>query len=420
MTQFLQLILDHGSFYNQPPTFDMLSRFSFPSDPDATSLASKIFERLPLMGDPHQSMQIQVDFAEFIVSLWTRCFEERFWEPIKYLMPLLSFTFQLHSTSVAPLVFRNLVPNAQSTICLLAEALQTRLPDGTFPANQEYAYYEKHIDTGEAMSLLYVCALACATANEDPASGFEQPLQTFWKLISLDFVFILLSPKQRFGDIVNMLDFLALSSLPESLGPIPEDKEPSLVARTIIERVSAKLTENPRSMSSPKQKRAIRSAALRALIAFARYPYGAMQLASHDNALPRLVTCLSTSIDELYDQPLSNNASLDVDGILESTKATENSHSTELNRIISQCVLLVHALVTDPQTANVADMSRKLSVFHGGSQRNLLCLGRLTFAEEDLVMEAGIDSETVEAAHELLELAVTPDEGEVVSGAFGS
>jgi hypothetical protein len=45
-------------------------------------------------------------------------------------------------------------------------------------------------------------------------------------------------------------------------------------------------------------------------------------------------------------------------------------------------------------------------------------LARLTFAEEDLVLEAGIDSRTVELAHELLEMAVTPDEGEGVGEVF--
>jgi hypothetical protein len=95
------------------------------------------------------------------------------------------------------------------------------------------------------------------------------------------------------------------------------------------------------------------------------------------------------------------------------------SYSASLYRIISQSVFLIHALVIGPDTANIADIGQKLSMAHGGSQRYLLALGRLTFAEEDLVMEAGIDGETVEAAHELLELAVTPDEGEVVSGAFG-
>ncbi|KAJ6787880.1 hypothetical protein PWT90_10992 [Aphanocladium album] len=427
--EFLQLVLDHGSFHQQPPTFDILSRFSFPSDTASASLASKIFERLPLMGNPHQSMQLQVDFAEIVILLWSRCFEEQYWAPIKYLMPLLSFTFQLHVTSVAPLVARSLVPIAQSTICLVADALQSRSPDGSFANQQEYKYYEEHIDTVEAMSLLHMCALACATSHDDVQNGLEHGLASFWKLMSLDMVLILLSPKQRFHDIVNMLDLLSTSSLPESIGPITEEKDPQLVARIIIERVSARLIEGPRSPHTQVQKKTIRATALRTLIAFARYPFGALQLAIHDNALPRLMTCLSTSIDELYDQPISSAllpdapSPADEDGYsgssLSASKITDASATVELSRIISQCVLLIHALVTDPYTADAADMSRKLSVFHGGSQRQLLALGRLTFAEEDLIMEAGIDSEIVEAAHELLELAVSPDEGEVVSEAFG-
>ncbi|KAJ4144525.1 hypothetical protein LMH87_003406 [Akanthomyces muscarius] len=427
--EFLQLILDHGSFHQQPPTFDILSRFTFPSDTTSASLASKIFERLPLMGNPDRSMQLQVDFAETIILLWSRCFEEQYWEPIKYLMPLLSFTFQLHVTSVAPFVARSLVPIAQSTICLVADALQSRLPDGNFPNQQEYKYYEEHIDTVEAMSLLHMCALACATSHDDVQHGLEHGLPSFWKLMSLDMVLILLSPKQRFHDIVNMLDLLSTSSLPESIGPITEDKDPQLVARIIIERVSARLIEGPRSPHTQVQKKTTRATALRTLIAFARYPFGALQLAIHDNALPRLMTCLSTSIDELYDQPISSALLPDPPTPAEdhgyvayyhsSRKISDASATIELSRIISQCVLLIHALVTDLHTADAADMSRKLSVFHGGSQRQLLALGRLTFAEEDLIMEAGIDSEIVEAAHELLELAVSPDEGEVVSEAFG-
>ena len=35
-------------------------------------------------------------------------------------------------------------------------------------------------------------------------------------------------------------------------------------------------------------------------------------------------------------------------------------------------------------------------------------------------MEAGIESEVAEMAHELLEMAVTPDEGEAVSEVFGA
>lgn len=388
------------------------------------------------MGNPHQSMQLHVDFAEIIILLWARCFEEQYWAPIKYLMPLLSFVFELHVTSVAPLVARSLVPVAQSTICLVADALQSRGPEHGHGAagqqQQEYKYYEEHIDTVEAMSLLHMCALACATAHDDdPQSGMDGGgggggLSSFWRLMSLDMVLILLSPKQRFHDIVNMLDLLSTSALPGSIGPITDDKDPQVVARIVIERVSARLMESPRSPHTPAQKKTIRATALRALLAFARHSYGALQLARHDNALPRLMTCLSTSIDELYDQPISSALLPDAPPLTDeggegvsAAPPADASSTMELSRIISQCVLLVHALVTDPHTADAADLGRKLALFHGGSQRQLLALGRLTFAEEDLVMEAGIEGEVVEAAHELLELAVSPDEGEVVSEAFG-
>jgi hypothetical protein len=89
-----------------------------------------------------------------------------------------------------------------------------------------------------------------------------------------------------------------------------------------------------------------------------------------------------------------------------------------LYNIISQATWLLHLLVTDPRTSDVANTSAKLAASHGGSQRYFLTLARLNFAEEDLVIEAGIDAETVELAHELLELAVTPDEGEEISEMF--
>lgn len=413
-------MLDHGSFRQQPPTFDVLSRFAFPSEPTA-SLASIIFQRLPLMGDPRRPMQLLVDFAEFIVTLWRRCFDEPLWEPIKYLVALISFTFQLHTASVAPLVINTLAPIAQSTIYAVAE-LRHRLPDDDLPKNEEYCFMDEHLDTASVLALLQTLALSCATTTTvQENGGFEYQSVDFWRLISLDSVLLLLTPKQKLGDVIGMLNLLASSSLPGSIGPITEEKDPDFVARVIIERVSAKLTEFPRSATTPEQKRSVRTAALQTLIAFARYPFGALQLASHDNCLSRLVACLSTSIDDLYDQPIPANILPPLpDSPSPVLPFSRSTSSADLHSIISQCVLLIHTLATDPRTANVADVAPKLSMSYGGSQRYLLALGRLTFAEEDLVMEAGIEGEVVEMAQELLELAVTPDEGEIVSQAFGA
>ena len=412
--EFLQLVLDHAAFHQEPPTFDVLSRFTFPSEPN-TSLATHIFQTLPVMGHPQRPMQLLVDFSEHIIGLWTRSYNEETWEPIKYLLALVVFTLQLHTTYVAPLIVNNLATVAQATIRRLAEG-RHRLPDGDLSKSDEYSFLEHHIDTTKILSLLYASALACVTSIMETDNGTELKIVDFWRLMSLDFVTLLLTPKQKPSDIIGMLDMLATSSLPESIGPILEDKEPAFVARLVIERVSAKLTESPLSATTTEEKRSIRVAALRTMIAFARYPFGALQLASHDNALPRIVTCLSDAIEDLYDQPIpSHILPQDPDAPPDMT-----SPSAVLYRIIGQCVLVIHTLVTDPRTSNAADIGQKLSVTYGGSQRYLISLGRLNFAEEDLVMEAGIDGEVVEMAHELLEMAVTPDEGEIISEAFGS
>ncbi|PHH89757.1 hypothetical protein CDD83_5322 [Cordyceps sp. RAO-2017] len=208
--EFLQLVLDHGSFHQQPPTFETLSRFAFPSDPTATSLASMIFEKLPLMGNPHRPMQLLVDFAEHLVSLWTRCVEEQVWEPVKHLVSLVAFTFDLHVVTVAPLVVAHLVPVARSTMLLLAEG-RRRLPDGNLSGSEELSFLEEHIDTTRVLSLLYSSALACATTPSETDNGFEYTAAGFWRLMSLDMVLLLLTPRQKLDDIIGMLDLLATS-----------------------------------------------------------------------------------------------------------------------------------------------------------------------------------------------------------------
>lgn len=412
--EFLQLALDHASFHQEPPTFDLLSRFTFPSD-STTSIATLIFQTLPVMGHPQRPMQLLVDFCEHIIGLWTRSLTEEAWEPVKYLVALVDFTLRLHTTYVAPFIITNLALTGQATIRRLAEG-RHRLPDGDLSKSAEYSFLEQHVATSHVLSLLYASALACVASAMETESSPEIKIADFWRLISLDFVTLLLTPKQKPEDIIGMLDILATSSLPESIGPVLVDKEPEFVARLVIERVSAKLTEMPLSPTTAGEKRSIRTAALRTMLSFSRYPFGALQLASHDNALPRVVTCLSSAIDDLYDQPIPTHILPDEEDAPPDTK----SPSAVLYRIIAQCVLLVHTLVTDPRTSNTADIGQKLSVTHGGSQRYLISLGRLTFAEEDLVMEAGIESEVVEMAHELLEMAVTPDEGAIVSEAFGA
>ena len=63
-------------------------------------------------------------------------------------------------------------------------------------------------------------------------------------------------------------------------------------------------------------------------------------------------------------------------------------------------------------------MQPKLTHIQGGSQKYLLVLARLSFSEDDLILESGIGADIPKLALEMLEGAVTPEEGDQVGEAF--
>ncbi|KAL0945025.1 DNA repair protein rad26 [Colletotrichum truncatum] len=429
--EFLQVILDHGSLHGEPPTFDILSRYTFPSDP-ATSFASLIFRELPLMGNPLNPVQLLVDFSRLIIRMWNQCLNENFLRPIWDLTSLLSFTLQLQTMSVVPQIINELVPTAQQSIYLVAEARFLSVDGGISP-DPAIDALQQHVDTTYILSLLYASAAACATTLTETENGTQTRQTDFWQLISFDLVLVLLTPKQRLDDILGMLNMLCTSALASSVGPIVSGKEPDLLAKMIIDKVSLNLVDLPRAAVTTSEKHAVRFAVIQTLMAFARTPYGARQIAVHISVIPRLVTALSELVDALYDlsnpvagRNVSGSSSSRKDGavVVAPDDPRDDAEDWDDDRsspslLISQIVLLLHTLATDPNTANVANILSKLSMSHGGSQRYILSLSRLNFAEEDLIYEAGIDADTVDRAHELLEIGVTPDEGDSVAESFG-
>ncbi|KAK4446063.1 hypothetical protein QBC34DRAFT_412294 [Podospora aff. communis PSN243] len=319
--------------------------------------------------------------------------------------------------------------------------------------------------------------------DDDANPTKPTPQAQFWRAVDMEFVIIMLSTKQPERWWFPMLHLLSTSVLPTSLGPMPSPlsssygesnvASPELVADAIIDRVSLCLVEQPRwAPPGSAMELIVRLAVLDTLVLFAASPFCFRQIAQSDVALQRLVTVLCWAIDQLYDadpgssirgpepEPLvrddsrlnesfvtakESEDSFGEDTFMELERQYEHDARVEafeamlegldiedddddsrgphtpalLCRVISQAVLLLHALLTDPRTADVVDMTRQLATSCGGSQRYLLTLARLSFAEEDLVLEAGIDAYTVERAHALLEMAVTPDEGEGMGELFG-
>jgi hypothetical protein len=506
---FLKLVLDHSPAHGQPLTFDLFSRYAFPSDP-GQSLAAIMLDKLPdlgksLDGSPDDPFRLLVDFSELLLVLWTQCNEEKYYTPIYDIVSLLSYTLQLNTMATVPHLISNLLPLIQTT-CLLITIPRTESANGDLSTHPNRALRQMALDINvtQLLSLLYLAALGCVGPSpsgdtNDQTEGDNTPLRfqtQFWRHVQLEFLLMLFDKNHPEEDFLGVLSLLCTSVLPDSIGPIynaslsllppdfdrPNDQTPEFVARSLIDRVSHQLSEPPAwaPRRSVKECR-VRLAVLRTLLAFAKSPFGALQLAASASLIPRLVLVLCWAIDNLYDMDvpqsilkwkptrgkknqLDGDKSMterqddsgprngdpdatqdmpDADGpgaeepqaqvFTDVHHAEENAVDAEvlalqtrstdktllLNQLIAQITALLHFLITDPRTSNVANMPAKLAASHGGSHRYLITLARLAFAEEDLVLEAGISARTVELAHDLLELAVTPDEGEGVGEVFG-
>lgn len=415
---FLPLILDHSSAHGQPPTFDSFAQYFYPSDPK-TSFSSIVFQSLPTKTDPGCPMRVLTDFSVLIINLWERCLQEEFFLPIRELVSLLSFTLQLHSVSVVPELVDKLLPVAQATLHVISD-IRSANPGESL--GSELQHLQSTLDSTAVIALLNLCALVCATSTE--SLDGDIPRAAFWKRFPMETVSLVLGSKQSLPDIVGMLEMLATSVLPGSIGPVVHDKEPDLVAGVLLDRLSRFLVYPPASARSPTQRHAVVLAALRTLLSFSAGEFGAAQMAVHPNLVLRVISALSRSVDELYDQDLSHTTLhptppyLSLDEALACTDP--ESDPPGLHALISHAVLLLHGLVTDPRTAPLVDLEGKFEGWRGGGRKYLVALCRLNFAEDDGVLEVGVDVGTAERAHEMLEMIVSAEGGRDVGEVFGS
>ena len=469
----------HGSMHGQPLTFELFSRYALPSKP-GRSFASIILGELARVSVPDNPLDLLVDFSYLIIDLWVRSLAEKYYPPIYDLAALLFFTLQLNSTAVAPRIISSLLPVAQET-CLVVAEPRFKGESADFASDIDVTQCLSVVYLSALGCLGPPAQEATASADVDAEPAVATNSRTnFWMTMRHDFVMFMLSAKQPEPDFHAILSLLCTSTFPTSIGPIPppatvdspgsDTAAPPTsesIGRMIVDQISTYLTQ-PFPWAAPGSAKLCegRLAVLRTLTAFSTSPFGALLIASSRTSIPRMVALLSWAIDKLYDmdvpasmwnttgshdgergepntptndgqggessRSLGESQAMEVDsGPAEEKQPLaappRPAHSPPLEqdpvpllfRIISRTVVLLHTLITDPRTGNAANISTKLATNHGGPQRYQLTLARLNFAEEDLVLEAGVDSETIELAHELLELFVTPEDGEAVGEVFG-
>ncbi|KAI1109854.1 hypothetical protein F5Y14DRAFT_431022 [Nemania sp. NC0429] len=390
---YVNVILNHSAGYGRPLTLDYLSRFVLRSRADE-SIASILLQKLSTAGDPGDPTHLPIQFCLEVIRLWDACITESCLAPVAELVSLVSFTLQLQTVALAPYIAPTLLPVAMEACYQVAIPRFNNLtPDDGDPTTEEFINFRDNINTTKILSLLYLTALGCAT-SEPVGGSISSPCVDFWSQVHMEFVLMLLNKKQPIDDFLAVLKLLCTSVFPDSIGPINPRRLPDVVARLLIDRVSTHLTETLRWDVDEVRLRGVRLAVLQTLLTFARSPFGLEHMAKHDWLIPRLVTFLSSCIEELYD------------GDMQYSSAREDELEDGLQRLVAHTMMLLHMIIKSPPDGTPVDVSSKLAKTTGGSQKYLVSLSRLNFAE-DLVSE-----DTAELAHELLELAVTSEAGE--------
>ena len=325
------------------------------------------------------------------------------------LIDALHFILAYDSVATAIALTEKILPLIIASVDLVAVPISKALQAPTNPAfildrdTPTQVKLRKEIDVLKCLALLHTIATSCVSAPE--------AISRFWQCMPEDFVLGILVKVQPLPQIILMLRIFSTSALPNTLGTIvPAESAPEQqVNREInaVDRLTLLLSDNPEVRNEPEIGDStphsytpislcnLRIQVLHVLGALCVHTHGGRSLSRHPHAIGRLVRFLHDQINALYDY-------------------NTLTHSLTVDSINLSMRLLYHLRTNFPDDI---EMKAKLSAARGGHHKHLVAFTRLAFSDA-LVLEAGIEEEAVDAAHDLLDEYLTPEEGEALVQVF--
>ncbi|KAL4804838.1 hypothetical protein BDV18DRAFT_28261 [Aspergillus unguis] len=394
-TNVMKRILSHCTL---PPKTDIevMAELAFPSEP-GRSLYSLLLEETTKL-DFHNYAK---EHLLAMIVLWSRSLEENYYQAIEIFLETTRFILVIDKMSVLSLIDQ-LIPVLVDTgdvngVPRFRHSPYSRQSFGQItqtPASE----LEPLVDSTEVLGLLY--EIACRALSDD------QILENLWRHIRYSLVLMMLSCSQPANEIKLVLSLLITSVRGNSFASIRETEQEQIDnEKWTIDRVASLLWETlqPDEGQPPYTRSEICDVRLEALafleaITFnpvePKSTHGSLVIASHPTVLAKLIRAMHDELDALYSFP-----------------PERHMHSAMVNGLMR----LVYSIIQrHPQEA---ELQPKLHRVPGGKQKFLVVLTRLAFSE-GLVLEAGIDDETVEMAHSILDDAVNPEEAEALLDAF--
>ncbi|KAJ5417679.1 uncharacterized protein N7487_001229 [Penicillium crustosum] len=395
--RFMMRLLSHRTHPNQETDFEAMAKLAFPSEPHLpmSSIVMEVMARV----DPSSYV---LEYTQAIASLWQRAINEKFYEPIPRFEAITKYSLMSDDVPLSELI-TPLVGVLQDTVEVNAVPRFKYAPasrDKRITRQTPQSDLQPLVDSTRAMRLLY--QIACGVLH------IKSAMETFWQSIRISFILVMLHPSHPLGDIVLLMNLLSTSIRAESFGPIRTSDQDQLdVQKWIVDRLTHMLSEPaiPDEGVEPYTAHDICAMRLEVLLLLESLAFNPITssprhastiLALHPNALARLFRSMHDELDALYSSPPESDLRVAlVNGLMRLVFRVMRQHGPLIN------------------------MQEKLACVPGSKQKHLVVLTRLAFCD-GTVLEAGIDDETVDMAHELLEEWTNPQEAESLAEAFPS
>ena len=478
--RFMRTILNHKTYPHKQPDLEVFASLFFPSQQDR-SFSSFILEATATAPSPGTAISpdfptYAITYAKAIISLWSRSLDEKFHKPISMFMSIMKFILSLDSPLLTPHLIPDLVPVLRESAYVNGFRRFRHSPNWHKNRGQVRQTPARELSADvngtEALEMLYTIA--------SNGSLEDESFVTFWTAIRYDFILMMLNAYQPVQDIILTLNLLSCSiatttttdhhTIPGlnkryTFGPI-RGSEADQVANEnyILERAANLLSETPSVDEGlpPCGIREITSLRLEVMYFLTEVAFssplqkekekekekdggtgtgtgtrttGAQLLLSNQSALARIFRSMHDELDAVYAARAEDERGMHAELVNGLTRLAYGVlHSSTVNV----------GLDGGGGGGEVAKLN--LHAVPGAVQKHLVVLTRLAFSERGVVpehskgsgsrddgvdeddggdragsnvlLEAGIDLETVEMAHEMLEEAVNPQEAEALVEAF--
>jgi hypothetical protein len=395
----IRRLMNHRPSNSRERVLETLSRLAFPSLP-GQSISGLITEGLSQFVAVDDEDDLSSFACDLLSDLWERCLYDKLYTPVYLILDLYEFMLAMSSEPPKLSLIERFLPLATKTIDLVALP-RVRLQSGA----QVDPHLLECIDVDQILTLMHGMAF--------DASLNAESCQAFWKKMEFDFTLMMLNKSQPLPQIMLVLQMLGSSAMPDSFSIMVDDpgKQSTLEGHT-IDRLTTLLFERPEAPEGEtpyedSEVAVLQIETIRVLNSLAVTKHGSEALARHRTAVGRLVRLLHVSVTKLYDLPPTNH---DILGEGDESPSLSTNHELTTSLINLTVRLLYHLLMNYSEMINLRD---KLMVIPGGHHKFLVSLTRLAFSEQ-LVYEAGLDNEALDAAHEILDGILSPEEGEAV------